>query len=98
MKRYNCTLRDKRGEFGDCMEKAELGKWVRFSDVERLIAREKALLAAMDGIASALDELSHEESVSSLKGGAAGAASGIRKSIVKIIMEAAPAAGEGVAT
>lgn len=53
------------------------------------------LLEAMHGIADTLDELSQEDAVSSLKGGAAGIASGIRKSIIKI-MGAAPAAGEGV--
>ena len=58
-------------------------------------ARFDAMLEAMHGVAGILDELSQEDAVSSLKGGAAGAASGIRKSIIKI-MGAAPAAGEGV--
>lgn len=58
-------------------------------------ARFDAMLEAMHGLADTLDELSQEDAVSSLKGGAAGAASGIRKSIIKI-MGAAPAAGEGV--
>jgi hypothetical protein len=58
-------------------------------------ARFDAMLEAMHGMAGILDELSQEDAVSSLKGGAAGAASGIRKSIIKI-MGAAPAAGEGV--
>lgn len=51
------------------------------------------LLEAMHVLAGTLDELSQEDAVSSLKGGAAGIASGIRKSIIKI-MGAAPAAGE----
>lgn len=38
MKRYNCTVGDKRGEFGECMEKKTDGPWVRFSDVEKYIA------------------------------------------------------------
>lgn len=58
-------------------------------------ARFDAMLEAMHGMAGILDELSQEDAVSSLKGGAAGAASGIRKSIIKI-MGVAPAAGEGV--
>lgn len=53
------------------------------------------LLEAMHGIAGTLDELSQEDAVSSLKGGAAGIASGIRKSIIKI-MGAAPAAKDNV--
>jgi len=32
MKRYNCTVSDKRGEFGLCMEKSTQGKFVLFSD------------------------------------------------------------------
>lgn len=58
-------------------------------------ARFDAMLEAMHGMAGILDELSQEDAVSRLKGGAAGAASGIRKSIIKI-MGAAPAAEEGV--
>lgn len=33
MKRYNCTVGDKRGEFGDCMEVKPDGDWVRYSKV-----------------------------------------------------------------
>lgn len=44
MKRYNCTLSDKRGEFGDCMEAHSAGRYVLFSDVEKLQRREHELL------------------------------------------------------
>jgi hypothetical protein len=36
MKRYNCTVSDKRGEFGLCMEKSQSGKFVLFSDYFKL--------------------------------------------------------------
>ena len=36
MKRYNCTVSDKRGEFGLCMEKSNSGKFVLFSDYFKL--------------------------------------------------------------
>lgn len=45
MKRYNCTLSDKRGAFGDCMEAHSTGRYVLFSDVERLRQRIQQLLA-----------------------------------------------------
>lgn len=35
MKRYNCTVGDKRGSFGDCMEEMPSGLWVRYSDAEK---------------------------------------------------------------
>lgn len=38
MKRYNCTLSDKRGAFGLCMEEHKEGVFVHFSEVERLQA------------------------------------------------------------
>ncbi|MFH7526525.1 hypothetical protein AB2J22_13265 [Aeromonas sp. A5] len=38
MKRYNCTLSDKRGAFGLCMEEHKEGMFVPFSEVERLQA------------------------------------------------------------
>ena len=44
MKRYNCTLSDKRGAFGDCMEAHSTGRYVLFSDVERLRQRMQDLL------------------------------------------------------
>lgn len=33
--RYNCTVGDKRGEFGDCMEKSNIGRWVTFEQHHR---------------------------------------------------------------
>lgn len=39
MKRFNCTLSDKRGEFGECMEAHNTGRYVLFSDVEKLQRR-----------------------------------------------------------
>ena len=44
MKRYNCTLSDKRGAFGDCMEAHSTGRYVLFSDVEKLQRRMQDLL------------------------------------------------------
>lgn len=44
MKRYNCTLSDKRGEFGECMEAHSTGRYVLFSDVEKLQRRMQTLL------------------------------------------------------
>ena len=44
MKRYNCTLSDKRGEFGECMEAHSTGRYVLFSDVEKLQRRMQELL------------------------------------------------------
>ncbi|WP_461606564.1 hypothetical protein [Aeromonas rivipollensis] len=44
MKRFNCTLSDKRGEFGECMEAHSTGRYVLFSDVERLQQRMQDLL------------------------------------------------------
>lgn len=35
--RYNCTVGDKRGEFGDCMEKSKTGRWVTFEQHTRQI-------------------------------------------------------------
>ncbi|MEE9705783.1 zinc finger-like domain-containing protein [Aeromonas veronii] len=39
MKRYNCTLSDKRGAFGLCMEEHKEGAFVPFSEVEQLQAK-----------------------------------------------------------
>ncbi|KIX25550.1 hypothetical protein [Aeromonas salmonicida] len=39
MKRYNCTLSDKRGAFGLCMEEHKEGMFVPFSEVEQLQAK-----------------------------------------------------------
>lgn len=44
MKRFNCTLSDKRGEFGECMEAHSTGRYVLFSDVEKLQRRMQDLL------------------------------------------------------
>lgn len=47
MKRYRCTVGDKRGAFGDCMEQDVTGKWIRLADhqkhVRALEERIKAL-------------------------------------------------------
>lgn len=44
MKRFNCTLADKRGEFGECMEAHNTGRYVLFSDVEILQRRMQEML------------------------------------------------------
>ncbi|MFA7819354.1 hypothetical protein [Aeromonas dhakensis] len=44
MKRFNCTLSDKRGEFGECMEAHSTGRYVLFSDAEKLQQRMQDLL------------------------------------------------------
>ncbi len=44
MKRFNCTLSDKRGEFGECMEAHNTGRYVLFSDVEKLQRRMQEML------------------------------------------------------
>ncbi|GJC03810.1 hypothetical protein KAM385_08390 [Aeromonas hydrophila] len=44
MKRFNCTLSDKRGEFGECMEAHGTGRYVLFSDAEKLQQRMQDLL------------------------------------------------------
>lgn len=44
MKRFNCTLSDKRGEFGECMEAHSTGRYVLFSDVEKLQRRMQEML------------------------------------------------------
>lgn len=36
MKRYDCTVSDKRGEFGLCMEKSTQGKFVLYSEYFKL--------------------------------------------------------------
>lgn len=38
-KRYNCTVLDRRGEFGLCMEKSTSGKFVLFSEYEKLLKK-----------------------------------------------------------
>ena len=44
MKRFNCTLSDKRGEFGECMEAHNTGRYVLFSDVEKLQRRMQEMM------------------------------------------------------
>lgn len=44
MKRYNCTLSDKRGAFGLCMEEHKEGAFVPFSEVDPLNQRINKLL------------------------------------------------------
>lgn len=44
MKRFNCTLSDKRGAFGECMEAHSTGRYVLFSDVEKLQRRMQEML------------------------------------------------------
>lgn len=44
MKRFNCTLADKRGVFGECMEAHNTGRYVLFSDVEKLQRRMQEML------------------------------------------------------
>lgn len=44
MKRFNCTIFDKRGEFGECMEAHNTGRYVLFSDVEKLQRRMQEML------------------------------------------------------
>lgn len=36
--RYRCTVGDKRGAFGDCMEKDPQGGWVRASAHKNIVA------------------------------------------------------------
>lgn len=35
--RYNCTVGDRRGEFGECMEKRVDGRWVTYEQHARQI-------------------------------------------------------------
>lgn len=44
MKRYNCTLSDKRGAFGLCMEEHKEGAFVPFAEIEQLQAKIFGLL------------------------------------------------------
>lgn len=38
MKRFNCTVGDKRGEFGDCMERHGEGRYVTHDSAKNLIS------------------------------------------------------------
>lgn len=67
----------------DAMEQ-EIASSVRRA-TEKLKTKSDMLLAALHGVAETLDELSQEQSVSRLQGGAVGTASGIRLSIIKIL-------------
>ncbi|ANB54798.1 hypothetical protein WM43_20145 [Aeromonas veronii] len=55
MKRYNCTLSDKRGEFGECMEAHSTGRYVLFSDVEKLQRRMQELLEKSNSTGVAIE-------------------------------------------
>ncbi len=58
--RYNCTVGDCRGEFGDCMEKSRTGRWVTFEqhmrqvkhlqrEIERLTAGKERMAESLAG-------------------------------------------------
>jgi len=55
VKRYNCTLSDKRGEFGECMEAHSTGRYVLFSDVEKLQRRMQELLEKSNSTGVAIE-------------------------------------------
>lgn len=37
MKKYDCTVGDKRGEFGLCMERSKEGKFITTEDHEKVV-------------------------------------------------------------
>ena len=39
MKRYKCTVFDERGEFGECMERHEEGRYVTHESASKKIAK-----------------------------------------------------------
>lgn len=47
MKRYQCTVGDKRGAFGDCMEQDRAGKWIRYSDHQKQVQALERQIAAL---------------------------------------------------
>lgn len=55
MKRFNCTLADKRGEFGECMEAHNTGRYVLFSDVEKLQRQMQEMLNKSNSIGVAIE-------------------------------------------
>lgn len=55
MKRFNCTLSDKRGEFGECMEAHSSGRYVLFSDAEKLQRRMQEMLYKSNSTGVAID-------------------------------------------
>ena len=56
MKRFNCTLSDKRGEFGECMEAHNTGRYVLFSDVEKLQRRMQEMLEKSNSTGLAINK------------------------------------------
>ena len=52
MKRFNCTVGDKRGVNGDCMELHESGKYLRYSEASnRILELENRVKNQSDKIA-----------------------------------------------
>ena len=52
MKRLNCTVGDKRGVNGDCMELHESGKYLRYSEASnRILELENRVKSQSDKIA-----------------------------------------------
>jgi len=47
VKRYQCTVGDKRGAFGDCMEQDRDGKWIRYSDHQKQVQELERQIAAL---------------------------------------------------
>ncbi|WP_429169155.1 hypothetical protein [Aeromonas rivipollensis] len=56
MKRYDCTMHDKRGAFGLCMEARSEGQFVPFTKVEQLQAKIFGLLEERNGTGLAIDK------------------------------------------
>lgn len=46
--RYRCTVGDKRGAFGDCMEKDPQGDWVRASAHKSTVAQLQQKIAKLE--------------------------------------------------
>lgn len=46
--RYRCTVGDKRGEFGDCMEKDPQGQWVRASAHKNTVSQLRQRIAKLE--------------------------------------------------
>ena len=58
MKRFNCTVGDKRGVNGDCMELHESGKYLRYSEASnRILELEDRVKNQSDKIAELEKEL-----------------------------------------
>ncbi|MCE9933603.1 hypothetical protein [Aeromonas salmonicida] len=56
MKRYDCTMHDKRGAFGLCMEARSEGQFVPFTKVEQLQAKIFGLLEERNSTGIAIDK------------------------------------------